>query len=124
MYMLPHFSDAKKRKQIIMMIRNKGNLKIKQFQGIIIPKKYMRQFSEEITDSNYTICSKCKSYLRSTYLVRHNRICSVTSTNTAHPKVESFILSLNKDYQEYLNKEPLRKQLIEKLRYTLQLSFV
>lgn len=86
-----------------MMIRNKGNLKIKQSQGIIIPKKFRRQFSEQIKDSNYAICSKCKTNLRSTYLVRHNRVCSVTTTKVAHPKVESFILSLNMDYQEYLN---------------------
>lgn len=100
-----------------MMIRNKGNLKIKQIKGTIIPKKCTKQFLEQINDCNYAICSKCKTYLRTTYLVRHNRICSVTNTNsTAHPKVESFILSLNMDYQEHLNKEPLRKQLIEKLR--------
>lgn len=119
-YILFLLLGSMEKKSMIMTIRNKGNLKLNKRSGTIIPKKCMKIFSEKINDSNYMICAKCKGYFRSTYIVRHSQNCfanRIDQKHDAHPKVESYILSLQEDYQNYIKCDPLRKELVKRLRY-------
>lgn len=69
------------------------------------------------TDENYLICSKCKGYFRNTYLVRHTKSClSPKSKGKGNPKIDSYILSLDAEYQKYVKDNPLRRLLLKKLR--------
>ncbi|KAF5308127.1 hypothetical protein FQR65_LT18259 [Abscondita terminalis] len=107
--------NMKEKKNIISKIRNKGNLILKLRTGVIIPKKTLKESKSE----DYILCAHCKGFVRSSYLIRHNKICNVTSKlekSKQHPKVESFVLSLEQNYQNYLKSEPIRKELIAKLR--------
>ncbi|KAK4884579.1 hypothetical protein RN001_000850 [Aquatica leii] len=109
--------SVKEKRNIISRIRNKGNLVLKMRTGQVIPKKTMKGLPES---GDYIVCAICKGFIKSSYIVRHNKKCNVDSKtenkNKANPRVESFILSLQENYQAYLKSEPIRKELIAKLR--------
>ncbi|KAK5640077.1 hypothetical protein RI129_010888 [Pyrocoelia pectoralis] len=109
-------TNAKKRKETISTIRSNGNLLLQKRSGKFIPKKISQ--TKEL--SEYTICAYCKGFFKTNYITRHDRKCAVSlksrNPNLENPKVNSFLFSLNAEYQAYLRTNPLRQELINKLR--------
>ncbi|KAK4875755.1 hypothetical protein RN001_012177 [Aquatica leii] len=108
----------KEKKEIIANIRAKGVLILQQRTGKIIPKRNPCPQSNDLDD--YSICAYCKAFFKNSYITRHYKKCtqSLKSKNAKfeNPKVSSFLFSLNSSYQMYLKSNPLRKNLIKKLR--------
>lgn len=109
-------SGSKEKKQLLLLIRNEGNLD-DALRGNIIPKK--QKFNEKVNEKDYAICKYCKGFYKNLCLSRHVKKCFGKPTDCQtkdRPLSESLVYSTcQKRYGEILNKLRVQKEIFSKM---------
>lgn len=112
--------DLQKRKQLIALLRNDGNMD-SAINGRILPKRKIKH--EEASAETHSFCPDCKTQLKLSYLSRHRKTCFAKKPNDdadvarKQEVMNSFIfVACQKKYGEVINKMFLKSEVLARMR--------